>query len=229
MDRPAGLRLILAVVFLTAIGGPAAIADCSPAAPAKPVITINAPPVVYDTSMNRAAIKQREMQVNRRRHSEADIVLGTTETEILPQAQVQIAARPLGDGTFCATIVSLKTVIDWKLVVHVASELEPGSCMYNVVMTHEQGHVDIANGLKGRALDLIGGALAAIAREGAAAKTPDAAYQMLQRAGAAALNGAMAKLNAEMDRRQAAHDTPEEYGKGRKACGLVAYYHALGR
>ena len=92
MDGPAGFRLILAVVFLTAIGGRAAVADCAVLAPAKPVITINAPPVVYDTSMNRAAIKQREMQVNHRGHSEADIVLGTTETEIQPKAQVQISA-----------------------------------------------------------------------------------------------------------------------------------------
>ena len=32
-----------------------------------------------------------------------------------------------------------------------------------------------------------------------------------------------------VERRQAAHDTPEEYAKGKQACGLVAYYHALGR
>ena len=226
---PAGLRLILAVLVAAMVSSGSAVGDCTVPTPVTPVVTIAAPPVVYDTSMNRAAIKQREQQVNRRGHSEADIVLGTTETEIQPAATVKIEAKSDGKGGFCATVVALKTVIAWKLVVHVASELKAGSCMYNVVMTHEQGHVDIAQGLMGMATDLITRAMSSIARKSATAATPEDAYKKLQRAGATALNAAMTKLNAEMDHRQAAHDTPEEYAKGKQACGLVEYYHALGR
>ncbi|MES1152561.1 MAG: hypothetical protein ABUL54_11730, partial [Dongia sp.] len=203
--------------------------DCAVSSPAKPVVTLDVPPVVYDTSLNRAAIKKHEIAINRRPHSEVDIILGTTETEIQPSATLQIQAQPDGTGGFCATVASAKTVISWKMVVHVASELKPGSCMYNVVMTHEQGHVDIARGLMGMAKQLIGGALASVARKSATAATPQEASKKLEQAGSAAFNAAMTKINAEMERRQAAHDTPEEYAKGKQACGLVAYYHALGR
>jgi hypothetical protein len=226
--RRAGSTLFL-VGLLLVLGVATASADCSATLPAKPLVTFNAPPVVYDTSLNRAAIKKHEMVVNGGGHSEADIVLGTTETGIQPSANVQIEAKPDDKGGFCATVVSLKTVIDWKIVVHIASELKPGSCMYNVVLTHENGHVDIANGLMGMAKDLVTSAMVGMAGKTAVAKTPQDAYKILQQAGAAALTRAMTKLNAEMKRRQAAHDTPEEYGKGKQVCGLVEYYHALGR
>ncbi|HVY99381.1 MAG TPA: hypothetical protein VHA35_07770 [Dongiaceae bacterium] len=226
---PAGLRLILAVLLAATIRAGTAAAACTVPDPVKVLVTIDAPPVVYDHTLPRAAIKQREIAFNRRSHSEADVVLGTTETRIQPQARLQIEARPDGAGRFCATVASLSVVIDWKAVVHVASELEGGSCMYNVVMTHEQGHVDIARSLMGKAKDLIGRALSAVARKGATAATPETAYQALQQAGAKALDGAMSKLNAEMERRQQAHDNPEEYARGRKVCGITAYYNALGR
>jgi hypothetical protein len=155
-------------------------------------------------------------------------VLGTTETEIQPNAQVKIQAMQDADGSFCATVVSLKTVISWKVIVHVASELKPGSCMYDVVLTHENGHVEIARGLMGMAKDLITRATISVANKGAVAKTPEAAYRALQSIGTAALNKAMTKLTAEMKRRQQVHDNPEEYAKGKKVCGLVEYRHALG-
>lgn len=226
---PPGLRLILGVLCAATAWSAVARAECSVSNPATPVVTMDAPPVVYDTSLNRTAIKKREQQVNRHRRSEADIVLGTTETDIQPSARVEIQALADGKGGYCATVASLKTVIAWNVVVHVASELKAGSCMYNVVMTHEQGHVDIAHGLMGMAKDLITRAMTTIARKSATGATPEAAYKSLQTAGAAALQAAMTKFNAEMDRRQAAHDTPEEYAKGKQACGLVEYYHALGR
>src|SRR6185369_7765465 len=185
---PAGLRLISAVIFVTVVGAGAAAADCAVSNPATPVVTIEAPPVVYDTSMKRAAIKKREIAVNRRQRSEADIVLGTTETSIQPGATVQIETKPDGNGGFCATVVTLKTVIAWKVVVHVASELKPGSCMYNVVLTHEQGHVDIASGLMPMAKDLIMRAMVSLALRSATGKTPQDAYQALRQAGATTLN-----------------------------------------
>jgi hypothetical protein len=222
-----GIRPIVAVL-LAAIGAGTAAADCTVPNPAKPVVTIDESPVVYDRSLSRAAVKQREEQVNHLHHTANEVVLGTTETEIQPNAQVKIQAMPDADGQFCATVASLKTVISWKVIVHVASDLKPDSCMYDVVLTHENGHVEIGRGLMGMAKDLITRAMTSVANKGAVAKTPEAAYQALQSIGTAALNKAMQKLTAEMNRRQRAHDSPEEYAKGKKVCGLAEYRHALG-
>jgi hypothetical protein len=223
----AGLLLILAVLSVVMFSAGAVIADCAVATPVVPGVTLNVPPVIYDTSMKRAVIKKGDTAVKSR--SEVDIILGTTQTKIEPGVTMEIQVKNNGSSSFCATVASVKAVIAWNVVVHVASELKPGSCMYNVVMTHEQGHVDIARGMMGMAKDLIGRALASVARKTATGATQEAAYKQLQQAGREALNAAMTKFNAELDRRQAAHDTPEEYAKGKQVCGLVAYFHALGR
>jgi hypothetical protein len=225
---PSVARLIVAVLFATVIGAGAASADCAVSDPVKPAVTIDEPPVVYDHSLSRAAVKQREELVNHVHHAANEVVLGTTETEIQPNAQVKIQAVQNADGRFCATVASLKTVISWKMVVHVAAEIKAGSCMYGVVLAHENGHVDIARGLMGMAKDLITRAMTSVANKGALAETPDAAYKALQSIGTTALNKAMTKLTAEMKRRQQVHDNPEEYAKGKKVCGLVEYRHALG-
>jgi len=223
----AGCLPILAALSVVIFNAGHAAADCVAATPAAPVVTINAPPVVYDTSLKRAVIKKTDTAVKNR--SEVDIILGTTQTLIEPGVNMEMQVNDNGSGNFCATVASAKAVIDWKVVVHVASELKPGSCMYNVVMTHEQGHVDIAHGMMGMAKDLISRALVSVARKSATGATQEDAYKKLQSAARTAVKAAMDEFYAELDRRQAAHDTPEEYGKGKQVCGLVAYYHALGR
>jgi hypothetical protein len=192
-------------------------------------VTIDAPEPVYDDTLTRDQIKQREREIKGNSGTDADIVLGTTESDIEPKANFQASAAPDGNGRFCAYVSALGIVIDWKTTVHVAAELKPGSCMYNVVLTHEQGHVEIGKQAMGLAKDLIRRAMAGVARRGFSGATPEQGYKALQSAATAALRSATTQLNTELKRRQKVHDSPEEYAKGRKVCGLVEYMHAIGR
>jgi len=100
--------------------------------------------------------------------------------------------------------------------------------MYGVVSTHEQGHVDIDLKAMGYSQALIKKELQAFPSQSVAAATPDEGAEVLQRALGAKLDAIFAKLDAEVKRRQNAHDTPEEYRKGAKQCGAVENNRALG-
>ena len=190
-------------------------------------VRIDAPAPVFDHSLSRRQIKQREHAVN---DSGADdtVVLGTTESDIEPNADFQANAKPDGQGGFCATAATMNVVIVWKVTVHIAAELAPGSCMYGVVLTHEQGHVDINRRFMDRAKRLLQSAMSAVASQSFAGTTPERSYDALKSAARAAIHGATRQLDTELRTLQRAHDTPEEYTKGQKVCGMAAYNQALG-
>ena len=211
--------LVLALAIASVLLVQSASADCP--SPEKPKITVsmNAAPVVQDQKWSRAEIKDYMRKRGQSIRPGYDSVLGITESDIEPKARLQFTGTPDRTGTYCVVVQSVTVVIDWKVTVHIASEYKPGSCMYKVIDEHEQGHVEIANKSKGAVQEAIRKALESIVRNTVVASSMDQGATQLQADAQAAFEKAFRKFHAGLEQRQAAHDTPEEYAKGRKICG----------
>jgi hypothetical protein len=194
------------------------------------VITVKlaVPPVGYDQKMSRREITERERQVNNVDREPGSVVLGVTDSEIQPEVNMNVASKPDGAGAYCAAIVTMQIVVNWRTAVHLASELKPGSCMYDVVLKHENGHVEIDRKFHATGAHLIEDALRAMAAKVVVAATVEAGYAQLKQAASAALSGAIGRLNARLAGLQKVHDSPEEYAKPAKICGVAANNRALG-
>jgi hypothetical protein len=220
--------LLLAGLVVVGAGAGAAHANCKAPAAAQIEVTVPPPAISHDQALSRDQILQHVRSRDPSGGGGYDAILGVTDTNVDPDASIDYIAMPQAGGGYCVSLTKITVVVQWKIDVHVASELRPGSCMYGVVLNHEDGHVDIDRKVLGLSKSLIQKNLAAIARNAVAAATPEAGGKRLQGAGSAALSGAVDKLQAELERRQNAHDTPEEYAKGEKICGVEENNRALG-
>jgi hypothetical protein len=215
---------LLAAASGNAEAGPA----CVPAAPA--AIKVTTPPLVTasDQAFSRREILEHVRQRDPAGAEGYDAVLGVTDTDMEPRADIDYLATPQKDGTYCVSLTAITVIVTWRATVHIASELEPGSCMYGVVATHEQGHVEIDRRFMAAGQAIFERALAGLARLSAPASSAEVGGKALQRKGSTALGEAIDTLQGELARRQAAHDTPEEYAKGVKICGVAENNRALG-
>jgi hypothetical protein len=222
-------RACLALGLLLALTGTAeAEAKCKSVA--RPAASAQTEPLQVST--DQAMSRDQILAFMRRRDPSAgngyDGVLGITDTDTEWSIEYAFMSEERSTGGYCVWMTSVKVHLHWKSAVHVASELKPGSCMYGVVLTHEQGHVDIDRNAMGYSQALTEKTLAAVKGQSVVATAPDAGAQMLKRALETKLHAAFDTLNAELEKRQKAHDTPEEYAKPAKICGMEENNRALG-
>jgi hypothetical protein len=228
LPRLAHAWIVLGLLILTTSAAEAAI-SCEPAAAPVFSVKTEAPKVSSDQAMSRDRILAFARQRDPTAGKDYDGILGITDTEIDRNIRFEFRIAQSPGGVTCVSVTSIAVTVLWKSAVHVASELKPGSCMYGVVETHEQGHVEINRQGMGYGQGLIERALRTIKVQAVAAATPDEGVQRLKRSVSATLQAAGKRLDAEMARRQKAHDTPEEYAKGAKICGAEENNRALGQ
>lgn len=77
------------------------------------------------------------------------LVTGLTEYEMRASFNMRLEPREARFGRYCLTPVTVNPRVEVvKHLVYVASELERGSCEYNVVYAHEGEHVKINQGME---------------------------------------------------------------------------------
>ena len=219
----------LIVLLLSALFAPlAAAAECADM-PADPAISvrIDAAPVRHDHALSVAALSKIPSESRRAGMEAYDRTLGLTEANINTNADMKLFTMPDGQGGFCTTARSATIVVKWTTTVHIASEIQPGSCIDRVVGAHEEKHVAIDAALMPigrRAIEL---ALTAVIRHGVAGSTAGQSRQNLQDQARDAVNQAIDAFALVRTRRQLALDSPDEYDKVQRTCGILEYIHVM--
>lgn len=130
------------------------------------------------------------------------------------------------DGRICARPKLLRVDAGFQHnTVYVAHELPNHTCGHSEILAHEEGHVQIDRQL----LDDYKPILTKFAQDSiqqlgvVTAKTPEEAEKQMQAFINEHLQDVAAEMNKERARRQALHDTPDEYTRLGKVCqGEVA-------
>jgi hypothetical protein len=153
--------------------------------------------------------------------------LGLTEADIGAKADINLVTIPDGNGVFCTSARSALIVLEWNTVVHIASQIPPGSCIDGVVSTHEQKHVAIDKQLIPIARQVIEIALISVIRRSVAGHSVDEAQRNLQEKARAMVNQAIDIFSVVRNRKQLALDSKEEYDRVPKSCGILEYFKVM--
>lgn len=159
------------------------------------------------------------------------LVTGLTEYEMRASFDMRFEPREVGFGRYCLDPVRVSPKVDVvKHLVYIASELERGTCEYDVVYAHEGEHVKINQGMEAdiRAAlddlvnDVVGKVSAMFPMP--ADNVPGAIKRLLSEYG----RDFKRRIN-DIDRnRREQHkriDTPAEYEKLSLACGPNSAFH----
>ena len=153
------------------------------------------------------------------------LVTGLTEYEMRASFNMRLMPRDVGFGRYCLTPITVNPRVEViKHLVYVASELERGSCEYNVVYAHEGEHVKINQGMEADIQASLDDMVGDITRKLAA--MPPMSGENVARS----IKRLLAEYGRDFKRRlkdidrnrREDHkriDTPEEYTKLSLACG----------
>jgi hypothetical protein len=143
--------------------------------------------------------------------------LGLTQSRLATKLSYAIRAVPMGDG-FCVTLDRVDVEITLGLVVYLATELKPGSCIDREAAKHEEKHVGLERQLLPVAEARVEAVLAGLAKRTATGASVDQAGNRLQRRIQAAVDKVLSAFAAEKKAQQLKFDTIEEYQKLSQRC-----------
>ena len=189
------------------------------------MLRVDTPPALIDQSMSRATITERSRQANK--NDDAPLVIGRTEVEFGVDVNPTAAAEPDGHGHFCAAVLSAFVSISWKTTKLLASELEQGGCMYDVIERELEAYVALIRQSRAENEDKIRKAIQAEMRKPVIAPTAEQAKQDAKDSFIKAVSDALNAVNADMNRRKAELDAAKGPSEGRKLCGDAAYEAAF--
>jgi hypothetical protein len=204
-------------------------ADCSPPPDQKITVNIEAPAPARDSTQSIAQLTGRAPPDRRPEMRGYDYALGMTETFLDSTLAGQTITESDGRGHFCSVFQFATVTVAWRTVVHIASDLKPGTCVQRMTLLHEQGHVDIDRSMMPIARADILKAITAVARRAVTAGSFIASGRALQERAATAIERAIHAFSIEEARRQLTHDTPAEYAKLPEACGAETVNRLLER
>jgi hypothetical protein len=187
-------------------------APCTPAKDPTIVVTASEAPVQEDRSRAIADLTKRMAG-----QGPEGPALGLTYSRVGTEIAYAIRAVPSADGT-CVAFDRIDATITLNLIVYLASELKPGSCIDGEAKRHEQKHVALERKLLPVAKARVQKALAGVAKRTATGATIEAAGDQLQRAGRQAVDQVLNAFAAEKKAEQLKFDTIEEYQKLSQAC-----------
>ena len=222
--RPLGL--VLGLLLLIHVSHPAS-ADCSPPPDQKIIVKIVASDPMRDNTKSIAQLSQQAPPDKRPEMKGYDYALGMTETILDWTLAGQLLTGSDGRGHACSVFQAATVTILWRTVVHIASDLKPGSCVERMTLSHEAGHVDIARSMIPTARAEILKAMMTIARRAVVGGALLVSREALQQTAQAAIGRAIRDFGAEEARRQLTHDTPAEYAKLPQACGAATVNRLL--
>ena len=179
--------------------------------------------------INKAPMLDRHRSVrwlnNRANQGSRYMVTGLTEYELQAQFDMRLEPVEVAVGRFCLYPIRINPKVEVvKHLVYVASELERGTCEYDVVYAHEGQHVQINQHMERDIQRELDAMVAEITADFAAMRPVGAGdVQRLQRR-------LLAQYGRDFTRRlrvidlarrddHRAIDTPSEYERLSKACG----------
>lgn len=101
-------------------------------------------PVRYDNTQSSAQLGEIPIDTNFSKHSkEVFITGGITRGHIQTSSDTSFAKLwEEGTNVSCLWPKAIRLIIEYKPLVYIASEHQPGSCRYDVIMEHEIRHVN---------------------------------------------------------------------------------------
>lgn len=219
------LPLALSAVLLPSA---AWAAKCQPAQPAAVVVEVVEAPLQTDRSLTIPALSKITRGPPLPGLSGYDHALGLTETQLQASAQGEFEGE-IRDGTVCATAVKVTVTMNWRILVRLAAEIPPGSCIEREVTRHEQRHVDLSRAFMPVARKQLADAVTKAAARGVTGASFDGARKALWARITAEINRVDGKNYAALKAKQQALDTPEEYDALPKTCGQDALQELLRR
>ena len=187
-------------------------ASCAPPKNPKVVLTTKETPIREDRTRSIAELTKR--MAGRGPEGPA---LGLTYSRLGTEISYAIRAVPGGKGT-CATFDRIDVEITLELIVYLAAELKPGSCIDGEAGRHEQKHVALERKLLPVAKERVAKALAGVAKRAETGATIEAAGNQLQNRARDAVDKVLNAFAAEKKAEQLKFDTIAEYQKLSKAC-----------
>lgn len=145
-------------------------------------------------------------------HRDQPVGLALGELTITMAMQANAVLGP--DKMVCAKPAQLMVDVGFQnSTIYVARELPRRTCAHNEILDHEEHHVAIDRELLKEYLPIIERYLQTSVRELGTVKAKDTttAEDKMQKFISAQLNKVSEKMNAERSRRQAEHDSKEEY------------------
>ncbi|WP_395021550.1 hypothetical protein [Dongia sp.] len=226
ITRP--ITLIAMAGLLLGFGSAHSYADECPT-PAEPVIQVKllAPAAATNPSLSRAEITERSKQQSQGEWEEWRVSLGRTEIELSYDMDASAATAGDGHGGYCAAIAAVEVAVRLKTTKYIASELVPGTCMYDAVSQHEERHVQVIRRYQSQIEERLRRAISATARRPAQAPTPSEGVVTVKGDLWTVVKDTMETLVVALGRDQAPLDTPESYDEPRKICGEAAYNAAF--
>jgi hypothetical protein len=218
------LRLAGAALACWAIGASdaAEAASCPPPKDPKVVVTASETPIKEDRSRPITSLTKRMAG-----QGPEGPALGLTYSRVGTEIAYAIRAVQ-GPQGYCVSFERIDAKITLNLIVYLASELKPGSCIDGEAGRHEQKHVALERKLLPVAKDRVAKALAAVARRTATGATIEAAGDKLQGEARAAVDKVLNAFAAEKKAQQLKFDTIEEYQKLSQACSADEIRMLLG-
>lgn len=145
------------------------------------------------------------------------LALGELTVSMAMQANAVLGT----DKLVCAKPAVLNVEVGFQnSTIYVARELPRRTCAHNEILEHEEHHVEIDRQLLKEYMPIIERFLQTSVRElgTVKAKDPTIAEEKMQTFIKGQLDKISEKMNAERARRQAAHDSPEEYQRLAVVC-----------
>lgn len=189
----------------------------SPCAPSPVNVTIDATEPTYDRSMGAAALTQ----LSPSGRSPLPGVLGITTGLYVPQTRLSLSSlrrpRTLEHGVASVCFEQFNLLLTLRSVIHVASEISPGSCADQAVLAHEYSHHRIQITLQKQAVDafLAQNPMPTIPFSDRNPQTADA-YALAY--GDAYVKTFLESLSNFIDPAQARLDSPYEYQRVTASC-----------
>jgi hypothetical protein len=220
---PCPIVLLVIVLFAP----PPAAAQCGEPAMPRITVRIDAAPVRQDRSLSLAELSKMPSASRQAGMEAYDRTLGLTEADIGAKAAIDLVTVEDGSGGYCTRARSALITLEWNTVVHIASQIPPGSCIDQVVTAHEQKHVAIDQQLIPIARQAIEIALTAVIRHSVPGRTVAESQRNLQDRARAKVNQAIDIFTVVRTRKQLALDSKEEYDRVPKSCGIMDYLRVM--
>lgn len=139
------IRAAFAIAFAVMTGlpaAPAAACDAQPPLQGVEMSFTNNPPVITNDKSSAELGQYQVSTTFARSQNEVFTLGGLHLSEVAPQYVISFDISSNTPNQFCVAPVAVRVSIEYAPRVMIASEWQPGSCRYKVILDHEMRHVN---------------------------------------------------------------------------------------
>ncbi len=179
-------------------------------------------PVVYNNAKSRRELERLRRTGGGKAAAGAGwFTVGLTRRGLAQRLSVKVTGYPHRDGRYCTTLSFVKLALSYDSIdVFIARRYRPGSCEYQSVLDHENEHVNNFRDTLDRFLPKLRRKLQreAASQPGIMVARPQAAADYFQKLLSARMGVMFADRYGQMERADAALDTPRRYRANQLRC-----------